>query len=111
MASNEENEEPRRRGCPFMSSGAASQYQDESGLVRYNKYLQLDKILNAQEPITQKLNVEAHDEHLFIVIHQAYELWFKQIIYELDSVMDLLHDQVNIYNKVWLYLILTRARL
>jgi tryptophan 2,3-dioxygenase len=48
----------------------------------YTDYLELDKILNSQHP---KSNNQT-DELLFIVIHQAYELWFKQIIHELDAV-------------------------
>lgn len=53
----------------------------------YSSYLQLDKILTAQEPESFKPgNEPAHDEMLFIVIHQAYELWFKQILFELDYV-------------------------
>lgn len=39
-----------------------------------------------------------HDEHLFIITHQAYELWFKQIIYELDSVRTLLDKRVGALN-------------
>lgn len=58
-----------------------------NGKVYYGEYLQLDKILQAQEPESDKVNVEAHDEMLFIIIHQAYELWFKQILYEVGSVM------------------------
>ncbi len=54
--------------------------------VYYGDYLQLDKILNAQFPESDKEGTEAHDEMLFIIIHQAYELWFKQIIYELKSI-------------------------
>ena len=54
--------------------------------VHYADYLQLDKILNAQLPESDKLNQPAHDEMLFIVIHQAYELWFKQLLYEVNSV-------------------------
>lgn len=54
--------------------------------VYYGDYLQLDKLLNAQEPISAKHGEPAHDETLFIVIHQAYELWFKQILHEVDSV-------------------------
>ncbi len=53
--------------------------------VHYGDYLQLDKILNAQEPESVKHNAPAHDEMLFIIIHQAYELWFKQVLYEVDS--------------------------
>ena len=35
----------------------------------------------------------AHEEMLFIIIHQTYELWFKQIIHEINSVMDLFKDE------------------
>lgn len=58
--------------------------------VYYKDYLQLDKILNAQEPESDKKGVEAHDEMLFIITHQAYELWFKQVLFELDSIIGLL---------------------
>ena len=54
--------------------------------MHYHDYLQLDKILNAQFPESDKQNIPAHDEMLFIVIHQAYELWFKQLHHEVDSV-------------------------
>lgn len=54
--------------------------------VHYHDYLQLDKILSAQAPESDKCNASAHDETLFIVIHQAYELWFKQLHHEVDSV-------------------------
>lgn len=54
--------------------------------VHYHDYLQLDKILKAQFPESDKLQLPAHDEMLFIVIHQAYELWFKQLHHEVDSV-------------------------
>jgi tryptophan 2,3-dioxygenase len=56
--------------------------------VHYSDYLQLDKILDAQDPESVKLNAPAHDEMLFIIIHQAYELWFKQILHEVDSAID-----------------------
>ena len=54
--------------------------------MHYHDYLQLDKILNAQFPESDKKNLSAHDEMLFIIIHQAYELWFKQLHHEVDSV-------------------------
>lgn len=54
--------------------------------VHYHDYLQLDKILNSQFPESNKKNLPAHDEMLFIIIHQAYELWFKQLHYEADSI-------------------------
>jgi tryptophan 2,3-dioxygenase len=58
--------------------------------VYYSEYLQLDKILNAQQLESDKASAHAHDEMLFIVIHQAYELWFKQILFEVSSVIDIM---------------------
>lgn len=64
--------------------------------VEYTEYLQLEKILRAQEPESFKEGKPAHDEMLFIIIHQAYELWFKQIHFELDSAIAVMQqDQVN----------------
>ena len=55
--------------------------------IHYQYYLELDKILDAQHPRSLAVGGKmAHDEMLFIIIHQVYELWFKQIIHELDSV-------------------------
>lgn len=54
--------------------------------VYYSEYLQLDKILDAQLPESRLAGKEAHDEMLFIIIHQSYELWFKQILHEISSV-------------------------
>jgi tryptophan 2,3-dioxygenase len=59
--------------------------------VHYSDYLQLDKILDAQVLESDKLQQHAHDEMLFIVIHQAYELWFKQLLFEIDSVAAIMH--------------------
>lgn len=56
--------------------------------VYYGEYLKLDQILNAQAPESAKRGESAHDEMLFIIIHQTYELWFKQILFEMDSVRD-----------------------
>lgn len=58
-----------------------------AGEMHYNDYLQLDKILNAQSPESIKRDLPAHDEMLFIIIHQTYELWFKQLHHEIDSVL------------------------
>ncbi len=65
-----------------------------SGLY-YGDYLRLDDILAAQQLESVKKNgVAAHDEMLFIITHQAYELWFKQILHELDSVIDMFDDPI-----------------
>jgi tryptophan 2,3-dioxygenase len=58
--------------------------------LHYHDYLQLDKILNAQSPESNKKGLEAHDEMLFIVIHQSYELWFKQLHHEVDSILHIM---------------------
>ena len=63
----------------------------EHKAIHYGDYLELDKILNAQHPESFKEGKQpAHDEMLFIIIHQAYELWFKQIQYEIDSVLEIM---------------------
>ncbi len=63
----------------------------------YSSYLHLDKILDSQHPASfQNGNDPAHDEMLFIIIHQAYELWFKQILFELDYSMGIFKkDTIN----------------
>ena len=64
--------------------------------VYYPDYLQLEKILGAQELESDKAGTHAHDEMLFIIIHQAYELWFKQVLYEVGSVMEIFkHNKVD----------------
>jgi tryptophan 2,3-dioxygenase len=55
--------------------------------IHYQSYLELDKILSAQTLRSAELEDPAHEEMLFIITHQAYELWFKQVIHELDSVL------------------------
>jgi len=58
----------------------------QSKEVHYSDYLQLDKILNAQQLESDLMGAHAHDEMLFVIIHQAYELWFKQILFEIESI-------------------------
>lgn len=53
--------------------------------LTYTSYLALDEVLTAQRPRS-----DDHDELLFIVIHQVYELWFKQMLHELDHLQDCL---------------------
>lgn len=56
--------------------------------VTYSSYLNLDQILSAQAP---RSDGPEHDEMLFIIIHQVYELWFKQVIHETDYLIQLMH--------------------
>ena len=58
--------------------------------MHYSDYLELDKILDAQHPESDRQGQPAHDEMLFIVIHQAYELWFHQLLFETESVISIL---------------------
>lgn len=59
--------------------------QDKS--LTYANYLRLEELLNLQKPLSDG---PEHDETLFIVIHQVYELWFKQILHELKALQRLL---------------------
>lgn len=47
-------------------------------------------------PVTRMLGKEVHDEHLFIITHQAYELWFKQLIFEIDSVREVMDRSFSV---------------
>ena len=53
--------------------------------LTYSEYLKLDSLLESQKCLS-----EDHDEMLFIVIHQTYELWFKEMLHELDHLKELL---------------------
>src|SRR5918998_1873456 len=52
----------------------------------YSAYLRLDQLLGAQFPASEAAGKTAHDEMLFITVHQVYELWFKQILHELTRI-------------------------
>ena len=60
----------------------------------YREYLRLDKILDAQELESEKVGKPAHDEMLFIITHQTYELWFKQIVFEFHEIIRILSEDV-----------------
>jgi len=60
----------------------------------YGDYLQLDKILGAQSLQSAKYGEPAHEEMLFIIVHQVYELWFKQVLHELNAVIDTFNQEV-----------------
>src|SRR5689334_131776 len=55
-------------------------HTDFSGAMSYGDYLQLDRLLGSQVPVSDE-----HDEMLFIVIHQATELWLRLVIHELKA--------------------------
>src|SRR5512143_1445724 len=62
--------------------------------IYYSDYLQLSKLLSSQSLKSDEYSRHAHDEMLFIIVHQVYELWFKQIIHELDSVIKMFLEDV-----------------
>lgn len=70
-----------RKGCPAGHGANPGLYPN--ALLNYGSYLKIPELLELQQLESEP---PAHDELLFITIHQAYELWFKQIIFELDSV-------------------------
>ena len=55
--------------------------------LSYGSYLKVEDLLSLQQPVSRPAH---HDEMLFIVIHQVYELWFKQLLHEMTAVMDAL---------------------
>jgi tryptophan 2,3-dioxygenase len=59
---------------------------DEHPAVTYGSYLRIDELLSLQQPRSDG----EHDEMLFIIIHQVYELWFKELLHEFDRVARLL---------------------
>jgi tryptophan 2,3-dioxygenase len=58
--------------------------------VTYSSYLKLDELLSLQKPVSDG---PEHDETLFIIVHQVYELWFKELIHEVDYLKSLLASQ------------------
>ncbi|XXQ34781.1 Tryptophan 2,3-dioxygenase [Plasmodiophora brassicae] len=76
--------------CPVARDGSPPRPLRDARPCYYHEYLALDDILSAQRPRSaQPGRCEAHDETLFIITHQAYELWFKQIIHDLTSCVHL----------------------
>jgi len=60
-------------------------FGEQGARLTYGSYLQLEKLLSAQQ---LESDPAAHDELLFITIHQVYELWFKQLLHEATSARD-----------------------
>jgi tryptophan 2,3-dioxygenase len=60
-------------------------FGEEGGLLTYGRYLRLRELLDQQVLLSDP---PVHDETLFIIVHQTYELWFKQLLHELTAVRD-----------------------
>ncbi len=69
-------------GGSVAGCGSAN-FGEEGGRLNYGAYLRLAELLSLQTPQTQ-----APDELLFIIAHQAYELWFREILHELEAARD-----------------------
>jgi tryptophan 2,3-dioxygenase len=84
------------------TKAAAESVADAGGEVRYETYLQLDKLLSAQQPISK---APEHDELLFIIQHQVAELWFKLILHEIDAAIGFLRNDelprsIKVLNRI-----------
>lgn len=64
---------------------AGRSFGEEGGLLTYGTYLRVPELLAQQVP---EVSPPVHDELLFIIVHQTYELWFKQLLHELTAVRD-----------------------
>jgi len=78
---------PGRRGGTRAPAAPATgrSFGEEGGQLTYGGYLRVDELLAQQVP---QADPPAHDELLFITVHQVYELWFKQLLFELETVRD-----------------------
>ena len=76
---------PGRRGATRVPGvpPTGRSFGEEGGQLTYGGYLRLDQLLAQQVP---QADPPAHDELLFITVHQVYELWFQQLLYELETV-------------------------
>jgi tryptophan 2,3-dioxygenase len=70
---------------PSRAGGTGRSFGEEGGLLTYGSYLRLPELLAQQRP---QVVPPVHDELLFITVHQAYELWFKQLLHELTAARD-----------------------
>jgi tryptophan 2,3-dioxygenase len=84
--------------------GTDVQFGEQGARLTYGSYLQLEGLLAAQ-----RLESQAHDELLFITIHQVYELWFKQLLHEATAARDaMLDDDADVDQPWWAQHLLQR---
>jgi tryptophan 2,3-dioxygenase len=85
----ERRSQPPAEERPERSDGSGTRrmgrISDEEGQLSYGSYLRIPELLSLQTPIADPA---AHDELLFITVHQAFELWFKEVAFELESARD-----------------------
>lgn len=73
---------------PFESKSSFGSTEPDA--LTYGAYLKIPELLRLQHPLSDPAH---HDEMLFIIIHQAYELWFKLNLHELDTAIELMREQ------------------
>lgn len=66
-----------------------SEEYGQRATLSYNKYLRVSDLIGLQDPLSDPAH---HDELLFITIHQTYELWFKQILHEIDAAIKFINE-------------------
>jgi tryptophan 2,3-dioxygenase len=74
---------------PSRSTRRMGEVSDEEGQLSYGTYLKVPELVGLQSPLSSP---PAHDELLFIIVHQAFELWFKEILFELEAIRDLMYE-------------------
>ena len=74
------------------------QFGEQGARLTYGSYLQLDRLLTAQD---LESDPPAHDELLFITIHQVYELWFQQLLHEATAARDAMLHPDDLGNRLW----------
>lgn len=91
-----------------VSETGGRSFGEEGGLLTYGTYLRVPQLLAQQVP---EVTPPVHDELLFIIVHQTYELWFKQLLHELTAVRDAMlprrqtgdgHAQADDGRQTWL---------
>src|SRR4051812_33156889 len=85
-----EMREKKGKGCPMgggIAAGGGALEELSEGALTYGDYLKVPELLALQIPQSNPIQ---HDELLFIVIHQAYELWFKLILHEMETSISLI---------------------
>lgn len=74
----------RTEAAPASSAGPAKPIEPRGDQLTYSSYLRVPELLQLQHPQSKP---EHHDELLFIIVHQTYELWFKELLHDLDGVV------------------------
>ncbi len=74
----------RKAGAASTEATKGATCEDAAMEMTYDDYLQIPELLSLQR---YRSETHEHDEMLFIVVHQVYELWFKQVLHEMDQLM------------------------